>query len=392
MKKKIIILGSTGSIGSTTIKIINRDKNAFNVFLLTANKNYKKLFLQAKKIDCKNILIYDKKYYLLSLKKNKNNNLNIFNNIEDFTKTLKKKVDYTMCSITGLAGLKPTLDAIKYSHNIAIANKESIICGWNLIHRDIKKYKTKFIPIDSEHFSIWSLIKNYKSSQIQKIFITASGGPFLKLSKNQLKKVSPKDAIKHPNWSMGKKISIDSATLMNKVFEVIEAQRIFNLPLSKFKILIHPNSYVHAIVKFTNGVTKFLIHDTSMEIPIFNSLYFDNIKKKLKTKEIDFNKMNNLNFIQVNNFKFPSINFLKKIPNKISLFETVLVSANDSLVELFLNKQITYLEIYKVLKIITEQKEFTKLKLIKPSSLGEISKLSKYVALKTKTLSVLFRK
>ena len=392
MKKKIIILGSTGSIGSTTIKIINRDKNAFNVFLLTANKNYKKLFLQAKKIDCKNILIYDKKYYLLSLKKNKNNNLKIFNNIEDFTKTLKKKVDYTMCSITGLAGLKPTLDAIKYSHNIAIANKESIICGWNLIHRDIKKYKTKFIPIDSEHFSIWSLIKNYKSSQIQKIFITASGGPFLKLSKNQLKKVKPKDAIKHPNWSMGKKISVDSATLMNKVFEVIEAQRIFNLPLSKFKILIHPNSYVHAIVKFTNGISKFLIHDTSMEIPIFNSLYFDNLSKKLKSKEIDFNKINNLNFIQVNNSKFPSMNFLKKIPSNISLFETVLVSANDSLVELFLKKKIAYLDICKILNIITSQKEFTKLKLIKPSSLGQIGKLREYVALKTKSLSVVSRK
>jgi len=388
MKKKIIILGSTGSIGSTTIKIISRDKKAFNVILLTANKDYKKLFLQAKKINCKNILINDEENYLLSLKKNKNKNLKIFNNILDFTKNLKKKVDYTMCSITGLAGLKPTLDAIKFSHNIAIANKESIICGWNLIENDLKKYRTKFIPIDSEHFSIWSLIKNYKSSQIQKIFITASGGPFLKLSKNELKKVSPKDAIKHPNWSMGKKISVDSATLMNKVFEVIEAQRIFNLPLSKFKILIHPNSYVHAIVKFTNGVTKLLIHDTSMEIPIFNSLYFNDSSKKLKTKEIDFDKMNDLNFIQVNNYKFPSINFLKKIPHNISLFETVLISANDVLVELFLKKQISYLNIYQILNTIISQKEFIKLKQIKPSSLGQISKLSEYVALKTKALSV----
>ena len=392
MKKKIIILGSTGSIGSTTIKIINRDKNFFNVILLTANKNYKKLFLQAKKINCKNILIHDEKSYFLSLKKNKNINLKIFNNIEDFVKTLKKRVDYTMCSITGLAGLKPTLDAIKFSHNIAIANKESIICGWNFIERDLKKYKTKFIPIDSEHFSIWSLIKGYKPSQIQKVFITASGGPFLKLSKNELKKVSPKDAVKHPNWSMGKKISVDSATLMNKVFEVIEAQRIFNLPLSKFKILIHPSSYVHAIVKFTNGITKFLIHYTSMDIPIFNSLYYDDPNKKLKSKEMNFDKINDLNFIQVSNSKFPSVNFLKKIPNNISLFETVLVSANDSLVESFLNKQITYLDIYRILNIITSRKEFIKLKLIKPSSLGQVSQLSKYVALKTKSLSVLSTK
>ena len=388
MKKKIIILGSTGSIGSTTIKIINRDKNAFKVILLTANKNYQRLLLQAKKTDCKNIIIYDVKSYLLSQKKNKNNNLKIFNNTGDFIKTLKGKVDYTMCSITGLAGLKPTLDAIKFSHNVAIANKESIICGWNFIERDLKKYKTKFIPIDSEHFSIWSLIKNYKSSQIQKIFITASGGPFLKLSKNELKKVSPKDAIKHTNWSMGKKISVDSATLMNKVFEVIEAQRIFNLPLSKFKILIHPNSYVHAIVKFTNGVIKLLIHDTSMEIPIFNSLYFNDSSKELKTKEINFDKMNDLNFIQVNNYKFPSINFLKKIPHNISLFETVLISANDVLVELFLKRQISYLSIYQILNTIISQKEFIKLKQIKPSSLGQISKLSEYVALKTKALSV----
>jgi len=392
MRKKIIILGSTGSIGSTTINIINRDKNAFNVILLTANKNYKKLFLQAKKINCTNILIHDEERFLLSIKQNKNSNLKIFNNIKDFTKTLKKKVDYTMCSIAGLAGLKPTLDIIKFSHNVAIANKESIICGWNFIERSLKKYNTKFIPIDSEHFSIWSLIKDYKPSQIQKVFITASGGPFLKLSKNALKKVSPNDAIKHPNWSMGKKISVDSATLMNKVFEVIEAQRIFNLPLAKFKILIHPNSYVHAIVKFTNGITKFLIHDTNMEIPIFNSLYFDDFDKKLKSKEIDFDKINNPNFIKVSKSKFPSVNLLKKMPENISLFETVLVSANDSLVELFLNKQISFLEIFRFLNIITSQKEFTKLKLIKPSSLGQISKLSKYVAFKTKTLSVLSRK
>jgi len=180
--------------------------------------------------------------------------------------------------------------------------------------------------------------------------------------------------------------------LMNKVFEVIEAQRIFNLPLSKFKILIHPSSYVHAIVKFTNGITKFLIHDTSMDIPIFNSLYYDDPNKKLKSKEMNFDKINNLNFIQVSNSKFPSVNFLKKIPNNISLFETVLVSANDSLVESFLNKQITYPDIYRILNIITSRKEFIKLKLIKPSSFGQVSQLSKYVALKTKSLSVLSHK
>ena len=389
MKKKIIILGSTGSIGSTTIKIISRDKKSFNVILLTANKNYKKLFLQAKKISCNNLLIHNKEKYFLALDKNKNKKIKIFNKFEDFLKILKKKVDYTICSITGVAGLKPTLDAIKISHNIAIANKESIICGWNLIERNIKKFKTTFIPIDSEHFSIWSLIKDYKPSQIQKIFITASGGPFLTLPKTKFKNILPKNAIKHPNWSMGKKISVDSATLMNKVFEVIEAQRIFKLPLSKFKILVHPKSYVHAIVKFTNGISKILIHDTNMEIPIFNSLYYNNSNKKLKTSEIDFDKMNNLNFSNVDHSKFPSINLLKKIPNNISLFETVLISANDLLVELFLAKKIKYIEINKYLNIVINLKEFSKLKLIQPNNVNQIIKLSKYVALKTKSLSVM---
>ena len=324
MKKKIIILGSTGSIGSTTIKIINKDKKRFNVFLLAANKDYKKLFLQAKKINCNNLLIFNKEKYLLALKINKNKNIKIFNKFEDFKKKFKIKIDYTICAITGIAGLKPTLDAIKISHNIAIANKESIICGWNFIERDIKKYKTTFIPIDSEHFSIWSLIRNCKTSQIQKIFITASGGPFLNLPKKLFKEILPKNAIKHPNWNMGKKISVDSATLMNKVFEVIEAKRIFKLPLTKFKILIHPKSYVHAIVKFTNGITKVLIHDTNMEIPIFNSLYYNDPDKLLKTNQINFDKLNNLNFSDVKLSTFPSINILKKIPDNISLFETVL--------------------------------------------------------------------
>ena len=389
MKKKITILGSTGSIGKILLNIVKKNKKTFKVVLLTANKDHKTLYSQAKKYGVKNLIITNDVSYKILKKKCKKTNINVYNNFNVFNKIFKKKVDYTMNSIVGFAGLKPTLNIIKFTKQIAIANKESIICGWNLIENDLKKYRTKFIPIDSEHFSIWSLIKNYKSSQIQKVFITASGGPFLKLSKNQLKKVSPKDAIKHPNWPMGKKISVDSATLMNKVFEVIEAQRIFNLPLSKFKILIHPNSYVHAIVKFTNGITKFLIHDTSMEIPIFNSLYFDDSNKKLKTKEIDFDKMNNLNFLNVSHTKFPSINLLKKISNKISLFETVLISANDSLVELFLNKKISYLEIYKYLNILTDLKEFAKLKQIRPSSIDQITKLNEYVTLKIKSLSVL---
>ena len=147
-----------------------------------------------------------------------------------------------------------------------IVNKESIICGWNLIKKELNKNKTKFIPVDSEHFSIFKIIKNVKNDQINKIIITASGGPFLK--KKIHRQITIKDALKHPNWKMGKKISIDSATLMNKVFEVIEAKKIFNISYKKISILIHPSSYIHAIVKFKNGITKILIHDPDMKILI----------------------------------------------------------------------------------------------------------------------------
>ena len=389
MKKKIIILGSTGSIGMTTIKIVLKNKKIFDVILLTANKDYVKLLSQAKTLKCKNIIVFDKENFFKAKIINKNKNIKIFNNVKDFLKNQKNKVDYTMCAISGISGLEPLIDIIKITKNLAIANKESIICGWNLIQKKIVKYNVKFIPIDSEHFSIQSLIKNNKNMEIDTIFITASGGPFLKTPMTQFKNISAKKATKHPNWKMGKKISVDSSTLMNKVFEIIEAQRIFKLPISKFKILIHPKSYLHSIVKFHDGTSKLLIHDTSMMIPIFNSLFNDDSTKKLKTKKINLNIINNLNLSNVDLFRFPMVKILKMMPNNISLFETVLVSANDCLVDLFLNKKIKYQDIYKNLKKILRLSEFTKLKSSKPKNVLQIIHLSKYVALKTKSLCVM---
>ena len=296
-----------------------------------------------------------------------------------------------MCAISGLEGLRPTLDMIQFTKNIAIANKESLVCGWNLIKKKLIKYNTQFIPVDSEHFSIWSLIKNTKTSDIEEVVITASGGPFLKLPESKFKKIEPSSAVKHPNWNMGKKISVDSATMMNKVFEVIEAQRIFNIELKKFKILIHPNSYVHSIVKFNNGTTKILVHDTDMKIPIFNTLYQNN-SKKLNSKKLDITKLNNLNFRNIDRKKFPVIKILNHVSKRFSLYETVIVSANDLLVELFLEGKIKFLDISKYLYKIVKLKEFKKFKRILPTEVNQIIKLSKYVRLKTQSLSVIVRK
>ena len=388
MKKSIIIFGSTGSIGKSLIKILEKDKKNFEIVLLAVNKNIKELSKQVIKFNVKNIIITDQKNFLIFKKKFNNKNVNIYNNFKSMNKILmKKKVNYTMNAITGLKGLDPTLKVIKFTKNIAIANKESIICGWPLIKKELKKYKTQFIPIDSEHFSIWSLIDNAKNSDIENVFITASGGPFHNYSLNKFKTITKKLALKHPNWKMGKKISIDSATMMNKVFEIIEARKIFDFDYTKLDILVHPSSYVHALVKFTNGLTKILIHDTNMTIPIFNSLY-PNFQKKIKSKKLDLSKINNLNFKKIDIKKFPAIKILKTLPYNHSLYETVIVAANDKLVHMFLNDKIKFSDISKFLLKIINTKEFKKYKRITPRNIAQIEQLSNYVSLKINSFRI----
>ncbi len=380
MKKKIAIIGSTGSIGKSLLNIIKKDKKNFEIVLLTANKNHKELVKQIKVYNVKNLIITNRKSY--EILKNKKLNVNIYNNFDGLNKIFKKKIDYAISAITGVAGLKPTVSLIKFTKTIAIANKESIICGWNLIEKELKKNKTHFIPVDSEHFSIWyGLIKN-KINNIENIYLTASGGPLLKTPLSSFNKISVKKALNHPNWSMGKKISIDSATMINKVYEVIEAKNIFNLSYNKIKILIHPKSYVHAILKFNNGMIKIIAHDTTMKIPIHNTL-FNKFEKQINSKKINLKILNNLNFQEINLKRYPILKLLNYLPKKSSLYETVIVSSNDTLVDLFLKRKIKFHEIHKKLFQIIRNKEFLRFKKIYPHHIDEIYRLHNYVRLKT---------
>jgi 1-deoxy-D-xylulose-5-phosphate reductoisomerase len=370
MKKKIVILGSTGSIGKTLLKIISEDKkNNFYIDLLSANKNYKLLLEQAKKFNVRNLILTDLSAYNKAKSINKNHNLKIYNNFDNFNLLLKNKIDYTINSIVGIDGLLPTIKIIKFTKCIAIANKESIICGWNLIKKELDKHKCIFVPVDSEHFSIWFSL-NFNLSKVHELYLTASGGPFYKKKFTNLDNVNVEDALKHPTWKMGKKISIDSATLINKVFEIIEAKKIFNLKYQNLKIIIHPDSYVHSILKFRNGIIKLVAHDTTMEIPLLNSLNI-NSNKFLKNK-IDISKLNNLNFDYVSSNNFPLVELLNALPNNDSLFETVIVTINDYLVELFLNNKIKFTDISKIMFKMIKIKFFKKYKLIYPSSVKMI--------------------
>jgi 1-deoxy-D-xylulose-5-phosphate reductoisomerase len=377
MKKKIAILGSTGSIGKTLIEIIKKDKKEFDVILLTAHKNYKEILKQAKILKVKNLIITNDKSFK-ELKKRKLGKINIFSNYETFNNIFKKKIDYVMSSITGINGLEPTIKIIKYTKKIAIANKESIICGWHLIKKDLKKYKTVFVPVDSEHFSIFYSLQCNKISNIDKIYLTASGGPLNNIPKSRFKNIKISDAVKHPNWKMGKKISVDSATMMNKVFEIIEAKKIFNLNYNQLDILVHPASYIHAITKFKDGMIKIVAHDTNMKIPIFNSLYA-NQDKKILTDQVNVDKLNFLNFKKVDTNKFPSIKIIKRLQNKETLLETIIVLANDELVNLFLLKKLNFTDITFFLQKLINMKEFVNLSKKKPGNLKSLILLNTLV-------------
>ena len=390
MLKKISILGSTGSIGLTTLSIIDKKKKKFKVKFLSADKNYKSICKQIIKYKPEIYLINNLNIYFRVKKKFKKKKIRIINKIEQIEK--KFNCDITVSAIPGLDGLKPTLHMIKLSRNVLIANKESVICGWDLIKKTANKNNTKIIPVDSEHFSIFELIKNHKLNEIEKVFITASGGPFLNYSINKLKKVTPKQALKHPKWKMGKKVTIDSSTLMNKILELIEAQKLFNIPLKKLDILIHPDSLVHAVVKFKNGLTKLIFHETTMLIPLANAILEKNFdinifatkKRKLKT---DYQK--NIIFRKLNYKIFPIIKIKDRLLEHPST-PIIINSANEILVDQFLKQNIDFLDIYKIILIIMRDQNYRKYAIQNPSDLKKIFLVDNWV--KKRVLEIIKKK
>ena len=376
MKKTLSILGSTGSIGLSALSIIKKKKSLFKINFLSANKNYHLI--------CKQIIEYKPKFFIVR-------NELVYNKIKkkfykDKTKILNNfklknliKTDITISAIPGIEGLEPTLNAIKLSKKILIANKESIICGWNLIKNESLKNNTQIVPIDSEHFSILKLLEKEKANEIKKIYITASGGPFLKFKKKQFSKIKPNDAFKHPKWKMGKKISVDSSTLMNKMLELVEAQKLFNIPDKKLDILIHPESLVHAIIEFNNGLIKFIYHDTSMIIPIANAIFEKdlNIEKFYTIKKNNAKRINNLSFEKVNSKTFPVIKLKTKI-NEFPSSAIIFNAANEILVDQFLRKKLPFLDISKTIMRIQSDSNYKKYAIKKPKNINEIIEIDKW--------------
>ena len=379
MKKKVSILGSTGSIGLNCLKII-KNYNFFKINILIANKNYRLICKQINDYNPNIFIIYDKKTFYKVKKKYKKKKIKIYNSLDskDFFLT---KSDITIAAIPGIVGLKPTIEFTKTSKKILIANKESIICGWNLIKNAAFKNNTKIIPVDSEHFSIMKLLENHNINEVRKVHLTASGGPFFNVPLAKLNKVQPQEALKHPKWKMGKKISIDSATMMNKILEVIEAQKIFSLNEKIIEIVIHPQSLVHAIVEFKNGLYKFLYHDTTMIIPLANAILGKNfdIKNIYKPKMMTNKNLSlkELNFYKVETKRYPIIK-LKSRLNEYNSTSIIINAVNEILVDQYLQKKIDFTSFYNYFLKVLNDRNYKKYAIKIPKNISQILEIDQW--------------
>ena len=349
--KKISVLGATGSVGINTLKIIAYNKNKYDVIALTSYKNYKKLAKLALMFNCKYAVIGEKKYFSNLKEELFGSNIKCLAGYKAICEVSSLNVDILISAIIGIAGLKPTFASIGNAKILAIANKESVISAGNLLLKKARLKKTKIIPLDSEHNAIYQMLQSENKKSIKNIILTASGGPFLKMNRKNFKNITVADALKHPNWKMGKKITIDSATLVNKVIEVIEASILFNLSLKQIDIFIHPASLIHGIVNFIDGSSHFVASSPDMKIPISFALSWPD-RSINHAKFVNFIKNNDFKFIKPDYKKFPALSLKNIVSNSTFTKSTIIVlnAANEIAVDNFLKKNINFDDIVKTIK------------------------------------------
>ena len=347
MKKiNAVIFGATGSIGKSTLSIISKYQNLINLEGITCNSNLDKLIEIAKKYKVKKIGFNEN-----SIKKEIKHNLNefeIFNDLKNFNKIISKKTDIIIYAISGLVSLNLLLILLKSGKKIGIANKECIITLGQTFNLLSKKYNTEIIPLDSEHNSIYHLLRQ-DFGKHKSITITASGGPFVHFNQKRLQKVTLTEALKHPIWKMGKKISIDSATMMNKALELIEAKYLFNFKPNEISAVIHPQAVVHALINYENGISTAILNEPDMRIPI-SSVFFNFNEYSFK-KNIDLTKYQNLEFIKIDKKKFPAINLGAQVMKMGGIAPHAFNYLNELLVDLFLKNKINFIDIVKLNEI-----------------------------------------
>ena len=353
MTKTVTILGSTGTIGQNTLKCIALHPEKFSVKALVARENIELLASQAKEFKPELVVVTNQLFYPELKKLLSGSNIKIATGEEGVLEAASNNADITMSAIVGAAGLKPTLAAIKNGKTIALANKESLVCAGELVQREVKKYSATIIPVDSEHNAIFQLLQCHHLaggiSGVERVTITASGGPFRTFTLEQMKNVTPEQAVRHPNWNMGAKISVDSATMMNKGLELIEAFYLFPLRAEQLHILVHPQSIIHALVEMVDGSVLAQMSMPDMCTPIASALaYPDRIAapvQKLRLEEIG-----NLSFEAPDIARFPAIALARAALISGGCAPTILNAANEIAVERFLQGKIAFLDIAKIVE------------------------------------------
>lgn len=350
MSKKISILGSTGSIGQNALNVVDNLKDHFEVLYLTANSNYKLLIEQALEYRPKAVNIVDTQFANEVESQLKNENIDVLVGRDGLLELSKKEnVDLVLNALVGTAGMEPTLNALSVGNDVALSNKESLVMAGHLVKSIQQKSGANLYPVDSEHSAIWQCLQGEQNEDVNKIILTGSGGPFRTRDINTFHRITPAEALKHPNWSMGNKITIDSATMMNKGLEIIEAYWLFNFKVDDIEVVIHPQSIIHSMIEMNDGSVKAQLGVPDMKVPIQYALTYPR-HKKTAWERLDFIKLKEMTFEAPNYERFPSIKLAFDSLKQLGSTPAVLNVTNEYAVYRFLINEINFTDIPKIVE------------------------------------------
>ena len=359
MDKKLVILGSTGSIGTQTLEIV-KNNEGLSVSALAACSNVTLMEEQAREFKPSLCVMYEEKAAAELKERLKDTDIKVLSGMEGLSEAVSlKEADIVVTALVGMIGIKPTIDAINAGKTIALANKETLVCAGHIIMKLAKEKGVSILPVDSEHSAIFQSLNGERRERLDKILLTASGGPFRGKSYEELKSMSVEQALKHPNWSMGKKVTIDSASLVNKGLEVIEAKWLFDVSPSDITVLIHPESIVHSMVQYTDGAVIAEMGIPDMKLPIQYALFYPD-RRPMKDNRVDFFKLEKLTFYKPDTETFKGLKFAYEAIDKGGNAPTVFNAANEFAVKRFLDKKIGFTGIYDIIEAALNDVSFIK--------------------------------
>jgi 1-deoxy-D-xylulose-5-phosphate reductoisomerase len=348
--KNIVILGSTGSIGVQALDIIREHPDRFNLLALSCNNSWKKMAKQIKEFEPEFGLIANQKHFSVLNEAISETDTTLLSGKEELLNLASlEKADIVLNSLVGYAGFEPTLEALKAGNKVALANKESLVVGGALINKIVGERKEQLIPVDSEHSAMLQCLVGEPIDEVEKLIITASGGPFRTWEKEQMEGITVEDALNHPNWSMGAKITVDSATMMNKGLEIIEAHWLFDIPYERIEAVVHPESIIHSIVTFNDGSSKAQLGPPTMKVPIMYAFTYPD-RDELHVPRLDWGEAFQLNFEPVDYDRFPCLRLALEAGRDGGLAPAILNAANEVAVSRFLKEEISYIQIADIIE------------------------------------------